>query len=171
MRRVEVTPYDEQWALRFQQEAAILQELFRGEILVVHHIGSTSVPGLKAKPIIDMLPVVHDIRQVDRFQEALEQLGYFSKGEFGIPGRRYFPKGGDNRTHHVHFYQKEHPAIIRHLAFRDYLRAHPAEAHVYGNVKEELAQRFPFDAPSYVKGKESCARELEQKALAWCSPS
>lgn len=118
-----------------------------------------------------MLPVVNDIHQVDRFQEAMKQLGYLPKGEFGILGRRYFPKGGDNRTHHVHFYQKDHPAITRHIAFRDYLRAHPAEAHAYGNVKEELAQRFPFDPSSYVKGKESCALELEQKALAWYSHS
>ncbi|MGG4498571.1 GrpB family protein [Brevibacillus reuszeri] len=133
----------------------------------IHHIGSTAVPGLKAKPIIDMLPVVKDIARIDAYNEAMGQLGYVPRGEFGLEGRRYFPKGGDNRTHHVHMYQTGHPATKRHLAFRDYLRSHPEAANEYGSLKEKLALRYSNDPASYVNGKEAWVMATEQKALAW----
>lgn len=123
MRKMTVIPYDEAWVRQFSQEANILRELFGDELIDIHHIGSTAVPGLKTKPIIDMLPVVKDIARIDAYNEAMGQLGYVPRGEFGLEGRRYFPKGGDNRTHHVHMYQTGHPATKRHLAFRDYLRS------------------------------------------------
>lgn len=81
-------------------------------------------------------------------------IGYEPKGENGIPGRRYFQKGGDNRTHHIHIYELENPKIERHLAFRDNLREHPDDVKKYGNLKEELSQRFPNDIKSYINGKE-----------------
>lgn len=167
MRKMTVTPYDEAWVHQFSQEAKILRELFGEELIDIHHIGSTAVPGLKAKPIIDMLPVVKDIARIDTFNESMRQLGYEPRGEFGLEGRRYFPKGGDNRTHHVHIYQTGHPAIDRHLAFRDFLRAHPEAAIEYGNLKEELALRYSNDPASYVSGKEAWVIATQQKALAW----
>ena len=167
MRKMTVTTYDEAWAHQFSQEAKILRELFVDELIDIHHIGSTAVPGLKAKPIIDMLPVVKDIARINAYNEAMRQLGYEPRGEFGLEGRRYFPKGGDNRTHHVHIYQAGHPAIERHLAFRDYLRAHPEVANEYGDLKEKLAHRYSNDPASYVNGKEAWVLATEQKALTW----
>lgn len=167
MRKMTVTLYDVAWVHQFSQEANILRELFGEELIDIHHIGSTAVPGLKAKPIIDMLPVVKDIARIDTFNESMRQLGYEPRGEFGLEGRRYFPKGGDNRTHHVHIYQTGHPAIDRHLAFRDFLRAHPEAAIEYGNLKEELALRYSNDPASYVSGKEAWVIATQQKALAW----
>ncbi|WP_025846390.1 GrpB family protein [Brevibacillus agri] len=152
MRKVEVRPYDPRWQALFAAEAELLRQVFQDNLIQIHHIGST---------------VVRDIGRVDETNEQMRSLGYLPKGEFGLPGRRYFAKGGDERTHHVHVYEQGHPAIRRHLAFRDYLRAHPDCARLYGELKEQLAERFPYDAASYVAGKHELACSLEQKALAW----
>ncbi|MEK5174273.1 GrpB family protein [Heyndrickxia sp. FSL W8-0496] len=167
MRKVEVTKYNENWIVLFQEEARKLTEIFGTELLEIHHFGSTSVKGLKAKPIIDMLLVVKDIQLVNKFNGEMRSLGYVPKGENGIPERRYFQKGGDQRTHHVHIYEKDNKQIIRHLAFRDYLREHPDAVKMYGDLKMELAKRFPFNIDSYIDGKESLVLELEKKALKW----
>lgn len=167
MRKVEVKVYNEQWFSMFEEEANKLHEIFGPEIIEIHHIGSTSVKGLKSKPVIDIMPVVRDINRVDEFNTAMVAIGYKSKGENGIFGRRYFQKGGDNRTHHVHIYELGNPEIERHLAFRDYLRTHPDASKKYGDLKEELSQCFPYDMKSYIKGKEQLALEIERKAVAW----
>ncbi|MEN1969081.1 GrpB family protein [Lentibacillus sp. N15] len=167
MRQVKITPYNEDWPTKFTKEANILEEIFGSEIVDIHHIGSTSIMGLKAKPIIDIMPVVKDINNVALFNDAMKQIGYEVKGENGLPGRRYFQKGGDNRTHHVHIYERDHPDIKRHLAFRDYLRMHPDVAKQYGDLKEALTQRFPHDIASYIKGKEQLVLTIEKKALTW----
>ncbi len=167
LRKVEVEPYQEKWPRMFLEEAEKLREIFTGEILEIHHIGSTSVPGLQAKPIIDIMPVVKDISNVDSFNEEMKHIGYTPKGENGIPMRRYFEKGGDQRSHHVHFYEEGSREIKRHLAFRDYLRTHPYEKQQYGEVKQRLAQQFPYDIAAYIQGKEQLVGEIERKALIW----
>jgi GrpB-like predicted nucleotidyltransferase (UPF0157 family) len=167
MRKVTVSPYSEQWTVMFAEEAEVLRGIFGPEIVAIHHIGSTSVPGLAAKPIIDILPVVRDIGRIDAYNAKMAAAGYEPKGENGIPGRRYFQKGGDQRTHHVHVFQAGSPEIERHLAFRDYLKAHPDEAKAYGELKARLAERYPYDIESYIKGKEQRVREIERRAVRW----
>lgn len=167
MRKVEVSSYSEKWSFDFAEEAAKLKLIFGNEIVDIHHIGSTSVPGLKAKPIIDIMPVVQDIGIIDQYNQAMQNIGYKPKGENGIPGRRYFQKGGDNRSHHVHIYQVGSKEIHRHLAFRDYLKSYPDIMERYSELKERLAQQFPYDIDSYIKGKELLAKEIEEKALEW----
>jgi GrpB-like predicted nucleotidyltransferase (UPF0157 family) len=96
------------------------------------------------------------------------RLGYQPKGEFGIPGRRFFIKGNDSaRTHHVHVFQTGDPEVERHLGFRDYMIAHPQEAQAYHRLKEELAQKFPEDIESYIEGKDGFIKEMNRKAKAW----
>ncbi|WP_262174692.1 GrpB family protein [Saccharococcus sp. Marseille-Q5394] len=153
MRKVEVMPFSERWSLEFEKEAAVLQEILGTEIIEIHHIGSTSVRGLSAKPIIDIMPVVKDISRIDQYNGMMAGIGYEAKGENGIAGRRYFQKGGDERTHHIHIYEDGSQEIFRHLAFRDFLRAHPEKAKAYGNLKEKLAQQFLYDIESYINGK------------------
>ncbi|MDN4492528.1 GrpB family protein [Ureibacillus aquaedulcis] len=165
MRKVEVKPYNKQWFSMLEEEANILHKILGVEIIDIHHIGSTSVKGLKAKPIIDIMPVVKDINRIDQFCVSMIAIGYNPKGENGIPERRYFQKGEDHRTHHVHVYQLGNSEIDRHLAFRDYLRAHPDVAKKYGDLKESLSQRFPYDIESYIKGKEQLVLEIEGKAM------
>ncbi len=167
MRKVEVKPYNECWNSMFEVEANLLYKIFGSEIIDIHHIGSTSVKGLKAKPIIDIMPVVTDVNKVDEFNISMMAIGYVPKGENGIDQRRYFQKGGDHRTHHLHFYQFDNHNINRHLAFRDYLISHPDVAKKYGDVKEGLSKRFPYDIESYIKGKEQLVLEIELKANAW----
>ena len=121
--QVVVCAYDESWPQEFAQEAQRLREVLGENCLEIHHIGSTAVPGLAAKPIIDFMLVVRELEEVDRRASALEELGYEYLGEFGIPGRRYLRKGGFRHTHHLHIFSTFNKAAIeRHLAVRDYLR-------------------------------------------------
>lgn len=167
MRKVEVCSYQEEWPLLFEKEAEKLQRVFRNELIAIHHIGSTSVPGLQAKPVIDMLPVVNDIQLVANYNQKMRELDYEPMGEYEIPGRRFFRKGGDKRTHHIHIFQIGSDEITRHLAFRDYLRKHPEDKKRYGDLKMKLAQQFPDDMESYIKGKERLVKEIERKGLTW----
>ena len=125
---VRVVPPDPAWAEGYRRERALLMPVFGPLLVELHHIGSTAVEGLWAKPILDLMPVVTSLEAVDRLDPELEALGYQCMGEFGIPGRRYFRKGGDHRTHQLHVFQAgDRKNILRHLAVRGYLRACPAE--------------------------------------------
>ncbi|MDA8207125.1 MAG: GrpB family protein [Thermaerobacter sp.] len=167
MRVVEVVPYQTNWPNAFWREAQALRGIFNDHLVSVHHIGSTAVPGLSAKPVIDMMPVVDDIRLVATVEPQLEALGYASLGEYGISGRRFFRKGGDNPTHHLHCYQQANPEIDRHLAFRDYLRTHPRDAHAYQELKLHLARQHRYDIDAYIEGKDDFVKSLEARALSW----
>ena len=169
MRQVIVTPYQSSWPDAFQQEKEQLETIFGDRLLAVHHIGSTSVPGLSAKPILDILPVVDSLDGIEAFDAAMEQIGYEAKGEFGMSGRRYYRKGGDNRTHHIHLYADGNPEIMRHVVFRDYLRQQPEEVEAYSTIKERLAHQYPQDISAYIAGKDSFVKTMEQRALAWWS--
>lgn len=160
-------PYSVNWKSDFEIEAKRLQTIFGSELTEIHHIGSTSVYGLAAKPIIDMMPIVKDLTKVNAFDEKMMAIGYEAMGEFGIPGRRYFRKGANERTHHIHLFEKGSPHIKRHLAFRDFLREHPHFAKTYGDLKEDLVRKFPNDMEAYIAGKADFVRELEKKALEW----
>ena len=163
-----VTNYDENWVQLFKSEAKKVREIFKDEIVEIHHIGSTAVPNLMAKPIIDMMPIVKDIESVDSYNAKMMEIGYEPLGEFGLRGRRYFRKGGNNRTHQVHIYQFDNELEIeRHLAVRDYLRTHRKEAIEYGALKERLADQFSKDIEGYSAGKDEFVKNLEQRAIEW----
>lgn len=167
MRNVKVVAYQETWPQEFKSEAHKIQEALGQLPVHIHHIGSTSVPGLSAKPVIDIMPVVPKIDEVDAYTEAMQKLGYEALGAYGIEGRRFFRKGGDERTHHVHVFEVDSPEALRHLAFRDYLRAHPDVASAYGELKQRLAETYPEDMESYISGKEAWIRGTEEKAIRW----
>lgn len=163
-----VTDYDTSWIQKYNEESEKIKAIYGDEIIDIHHIGSTSVPGLKAKPIIDIMPVVRDINRIDSYNGEMETLGYECMGEFGMPGRRYFRKGGDHRTHQVHMFQVSNKDdIIRHIAVRDYLRKHSNDAYEYGQLKARLAIQFPNDIGGYSEGKDAFVKNLERKSLQW----
>ncbi|WNQ09642.1 GrpB family protein [Paenibacillus aurantius] len=164
--KVRLSEYSEDWVRLFQEEADFLKTIFKDEILQFEHFGSTSVPGLKAKPVIDMICIVKNINNIDSFNDKMHSLGYDVAGDWGIPGRRLFRKGGANRTHHIHFYQADNSQIARHLIFRDYLRSHPEEVARYSRFKEELVQRFE-NTSEYSPAKKAFVTEMEQLALTW----
>lgn len=168
--KVIVSEYNESWLDLYRKEASIIEEVFEQEIVAIHHMGSTSVKGLKAKPIIDILLVIKDIANIDTYNEKMANLGYEAMGECGIEKRRFFRKGGNDRTHHVHAFQEDNKhEINRHLAFRDYLREHPHEASLYGELKQKLATLFPQDIEGYMDGKDAFVKKIEAQALKWKS--
>ena len=169
-RRVEVISYHTDWPAQFEAEAALLRIVFGNNLVTIYHFGSTAIPGTSAKPIIDILLTVDNIACADdeSILNKLQALGYNAVGEYGISGRRFFFKGTyDVRTHHLHVYQNDNPHILRHIAFRDYLRTHPITAHQYSRLKEDLASAFPEDMDRYIEGKNDFVRQQERAALDW----
>ena len=142
-----------------------------GNLVAIHHIGSTAIPGIHAKPVIDMLAVVDDITRVDASNAELIAVGYVAMGEFGLAGRRYFRRdnAAGERTHQIHTFEIASPAVARHLAFRDYMRAHPAIADEYSRLKQGLATRHADDMNAYMDGKDAFIKEHESKALRWAA--
>ncbi|WP_052255328.1 GrpB family protein [Salinicoccus sp. YB14-2] len=167
MRSIKVVNYNDQWPRIFEEEKEKLEAVLKVELMEIYHIGSTSVPGLKAKPIIDIMPVVKNIEDVDRYEAEMAGLGYESLGENGIAGRRYFRKGGDERSHHVHVFEEGSEDITRHLSFRDYLREHQEVRFHYENLKMKLASEFPNDIGGYMDRKNQFIQETEQTAMIW----
>jgi GrpB-like predicted nucleotidyltransferase (UPF0157 family) len=166
-RKVEVVLYNEKWTECFDEEKERLKLVFGPEIIAVHHIGSTSIPNMAAKPIIDILIEVRSIEAVSQYDTQMKAIGYTPRGENGIAGRRYFQKGGNKRTHHVHMYEKGNPAIERHLLFRDYLRAHPEIAEEYAVLKKQLAAQHPDCINLYIQGKDDWIKTAEEHAKRW----
>lgn len=158
-----VASYSTEWPHLFEIEAALIKNALGNNCVAVHHIGSTAVPSLSAKPIIDIMPVVKDIMLVNQAVSAMENLGYKFKGEYGIPFRCYFQKGDLKRTHNTHIFEEGNPEIERHLKFRDWMQTHENDRDVYGKLKTELALKFPYDIMSYCLGKENFIANIDTK--------
>jgi GrpB-like predicted nucleotidyltransferase (UPF0157 family) len=169
MGKVEVVPHDPRWRDAFEAEAKRVAAALGENVLAVHHIGSTAIPGIYAKPVVDLLVEVREINEVDGRGSAMESLGYEALGEYGIPGRRYFRK--DNRegirTHNVHAFEAGSAEAARHLAFRDYMMAHPADAQTYSELKRRLAEEHPQSFDGYMDGKDGFIKEIDRKAAQW----
>jgi len=167
IRIVEVVPHNPLWEKQFLFEAENIKNILKDQIVNIHHIGSTSIPGIYAKPIIDILVEVQNIDKVDDYNEEMSIIGYISRGEWGISGRRYFIKGLYERTHHVHIYQKGDSEINRHLLFKDYMINHPEEAKQYENLKKMLANKYRYNPAAYIDGKDEFIKDIDRKALKW----
>lgn len=161
-RIVEIVSYNPIWKQKFKEESDKIKKIFEEIFVDIHHIGSTTIPTIKAKPIIDILVEVEDINKVDRYNKQMVKLGYVALGEYGIPKRRFFQKGGNNRTHHVHIFQTGNTEIKRHIDFRDYLISHPADAKKYSLLKEKLAKKYRYDIDKYQEGKDSFIKKIDK---------
>lgn len=166
MRKIIVVPYDDRWPDMFEAESLLIKTLLGGIAKDVHHIGSTSVPGLSAKPVIDILLGVSDINELDKYHSAMAHAGYVARGENGIAGRRYFIKGGDQRSHQVHAFAVGDMQVLRHLAFRDYLRRNKDIAEEYAEIKHAAALLSRNDAHRYSALKAKFIERHLQLALA-----
>ncbi len=167
-RQVRVVPHDPAWKEAFEAEAAALRSVLGDEAVAIHHIGSTSVPNLHAKPTVDVLVEAREIGNLDDLETELDEGGYEAWGEYGIPGRRFFTRdGGPERLCNVHVFEAGSPGVERHLAFRDYLTRHPETARAYGDLKGDLAERFPADMEAYMNGKDAFVKKVEKEALSW----
>ncbi|MED4128095.1 GrpB family protein [Shouchella miscanthi] len=164
MRKLEFKPYCEDWKQQFESEKKKIENVLGDRILAIHHIGSTSIPGMLAKPTIDLLVEVTSIQSIG---EELCVLGYESLGENGIKGRRFFLKSEEGkRTHHVHLFENASDEVERHLAFRDYLIAHKEEAVRYAAVKKE-SMALGLSVDQYQRKKSSLVEQLTKRALRW----
>lgn len=162
-RLIKVVPYDANWPIKFAEEAKEIKIALGDNCIEIYHIGSTSVPGLSAKPVIDMVPVVLDITKVDNANAAMLALGYEAKGEYGMTFRRYFQKGGNQRTHQVHAFEVGSPEIERHLKFRDWMRNHSEDSDGYARLKQELAHQHPDNIDAYCLGKDEFIASIDKK--------
>ncbi|OJJ22351.1 hypothetical protein BKI52_06625 [marine bacterium AO1-C] len=163
-KKVVVVDYDPAWAGQFEALHKVLAKHLGSDFLTIEHVGSTSIKGLKAKPIIDLDIVIADNDEVrNRVIDKLAQLGYIHRGDLGIEGREAFkrptnqvPETPENTTwfvHHLYVCKEGNLALQNHLQFRDYLRSHPDEVTAYGNLKQTLAKKFPYNIDAYIDGK------------------
>jgi GrpB-like predicted nucleotidyltransferase (UPF0157 family) len=165
---VELVDPRPEWAERAGEESERLAAAIGDTLVIVHHIGSTSIPGIKAKPVIDLLPIVVNLAALDAREAVVTALGYEWCGEFGLPGRRFLRMNRNGkRIFNVHCYEQLNPEIARHLAFRDYLRAHTEIAKAYEAEKIRAAALCPDDVLAYNDQKNEWIKETERKALQW----
>ncbi len=170
MEPVIIIDYDPAWPALYEGEKQALLDLLGDAIIAIEHVGSTAVPGLGAKPIIDIMAGVHCIDDAMAFIEPLKRLDYEYHPEFEavIPERRFFIKvgPGDQRTHHLHIVEPTTEFWELHILFRDYLRAHPDVAKEYEALKRQLAAQFAFNRPAYQDAKTDFIKAVEVKARA-----
>ena len=160
---VELSSHNEEWHQIFADEEAALRAVIGQFVMGVEHIGSTSVCGISAKPILDIAVAVSDQAQGEKCVAPLEKTGYTYRGENGIPGRFYFVKGRP-RTHHLHLLLFDSNAWRNHLLFRDYLRQNPQIAEEYDKLKKELSQKYKNDRDSYLDGKAAFVEKVLRSA-------
>ncbi|MGS2619825.1 GrpB family protein [Micromonospora sp. LZ34] len=168
---VHLEDYDPSWPVRYAEEAELLTGTLQGRLVAVEHVGSTSVPGLAAKPVIDILAAVRSFDGFPQLVERLAGIGYIytPESEADDPSRRVFRKGPEDvtrlRTHHLHITEQGSHYWRRLVAFRDYLRSHPADADRYLALKRDLAARHATDPQRYTREKREFVREMETRGL------
>ncbi len=153
---VEIVDYDPQWPVVYGEEKGRILDVIGRRIVAIEHVGSTAIPGLAAKPIIDIMVAVRRLADAEECIEPLQSIGYEYVPEFEaeLPERRFFRKGPpEARTHHIHMIELTSEFWERHLLFRDYLRSHPDVAQQYYKLKKELADRYGSDREAYADAK------------------
>jgi len=161
-------PHDPAWPAAFAEAASELASHLSDVLVALHHVGSTAIPGIAAKPVIDVLVVVADLDALDRHVNVVVALGYEALGEYGIPRRRYFRRNNPlgARTHQVHAFPRGHEQIERMLLFRDYLRATPDAARQYEMLKRDLAARCGTSIERYAESKTEFVEAILTRARA-----
>ena len=164
-----IDPYNPEWVIKFNSIKSILERIFKEKALAIEHIGSTSIPGMRAKPLIDVLVIVEKIESFEEEKRKMEELGYEWGENYIEPNSLIFFKEGDDRrkTENIHICEKNSPKAIQFIQTRDYVRAHPERALAYSNLKEKLNAEYPDDYPAYRAGKQSFLDESEHLAYEW----
>lgn len=163
--RVVVLPYDADWKTQFEEIQHELDSVLSNLVLDIHHVGSTSVRGMWAKPCIDIDVEIEDDSCFDAVVKALATIGYFHEGDLGIQGREAFGYLGKEhlQKHHLYVCVKDSEELRRHLTFRDYLRKNPDALKAYSEVKEKAARLYPDDIDGYMAYKSPCIEALYKK--------
>ena len=162
---VVIEEYNSEWLTQYQIEAVKVREVLGESILGVEHIGSTSLEGLGAKPIIDFMVGVCDLNQVVEFIEPLQQINYEHVFHKDFPNRRFFRKGEKGAgTHHLHIYKYGSEEWNNNILFRDFLKTHPDVLTQYHDLKKMLAKEYPNDRAAYTKAKHPFITKIIEKA-------
>lgn len=167
MRTINLVEYREEWRTGFEKETDGIKSVLSENLIAAYHIGSTAIHGLKAKPVIDILLEVRSLSEVDKHNRELEELGYETRGEYGFEGRRFFQKGGKERTHHIHVFQTGNPEIKRHRYFVEFMNSHPGSAAEYETLKVELESKYKQKPNKYSEGKSEFIKNIDEKAAEW----
>jgi len=164
-KKVVVLPYDPNWKTAFERIRQELENILGDLALRIEHVGSTSVEGLCAKPIIDIDIVISDYSVFDSVIDRLALLGYTHEGDLGIKGREAFKYTNKPhlQKHHLYVCPQDSQELRRHVTFRDYLRSHPDAAEKYGEIKKTAARLFPEDIDGYMAHKAHCIEELYRR--------
>ncbi len=167
-----IADYDPRWATMYAEESARIQNVIGEWLSGIEHVGSTSVPGLAAKPVVDIMPGLRNLDDAPHIVKPLQKLGYqyFPEHETVMPERRYFalPAGDRHRARrrfHIHAVETTTAFWRRHLAFRDYLRAHPETAEEYAALKRRLAAEYGSNRVGYTEAKTEFITRIESLAL------
>lgn len=160
-----IVPYDPQWPEQYEVERQRIVRALGDKIVGIEHFGSTAIPGLMAKPVIDILVLVEQLEPDEAYIESLQSLGYVHQTWPGDAPDHVFLRKGLPRTHHLHIVQKGSYEHLRHIAFRDYLRTHPETARAYAELKIMLAQVHAHDRDAYTNAKTDFVRDIEAKVL------
>lgn len=160
---IQQKPFQSSWQADFQNEKKRIEQVFQDLPIQLFHIGSTSIPNCFAKPIIDILGVTPEIGPVDLYNQAMEQIGFQAKGEYGMPQRRFFTKK-EGTCVNFHLFEDTDPEAGRHLRFRNYLLSHPDKTLEYSALKQELADQHPHDIQSYTLAKSRWIKEIDRLA-------
>ncbi len=161
-KKVIVLPYDSTWKSDFEKIKSEIESALGKLAVRIEHVGSTSVEGMSAKPCIDIDVVIEDYTVFDAVVQKLQSIGYTHEGDLGIPDRHAF-KYTDKphlQTHHLYVCPAYSKELLRHTAFRDFLKAHPEAVKKYSAVKEKAAQLFPDNIDRYIEYKSPCIEEL-----------
>lgn len=149
-----IKDYDANWVLKFEEEKNTLKAIMKEKAVAIEHIGSTSIKGLGAKEIIDIMVGVQHLKDVEEFIEPLKDIGYEHVSHAQFPNRRFFRKGlWRAGTHHLHVYEYGSKEWSSNLLFRDYLRTHPLILQEYQQLKRDLAEKHHFDRAAYTEAK------------------
>ena len=165
MKMVIVQPYNKEWRSDFEAIRSELDIALGDLAMRIEHVGSTSVEGLSAKPVIDIDVVIRDRTVLPEIVIALQKAGYNHEGNLGIPGREAFKYEGKEhlRKHHLYVCAQDSEELRRHIAFRDYLRSHPEAVAEYSRVKEEGARLYPWDIDKYIEHKSPFIEKIYKK--------
>jgi GrpB-like predicted nucleotidyltransferase (UPF0157 family) len=160
-----VSDYDPQWPAAFEKIRDRIRPALAELAAQVEHVGSTSVPGLAAKPVLDIDVLLRNPSDLPEAIRRLARIGYEHEGEKGIPTRHAFRAHHPGPAHHLYVCTSRDAEFSRHLALRDFLRAHPSETAAYAHVKRDMAQRHPDDIDAYMAGKDACVKDLLRRAM------
>ncbi len=167
MRTITIAPADSEWVGEFEKIATMISAYIGDLFLGIEHVGSTSIPGLAAKPIIDIDVVIEDMTCLPAIIDRLDKAGFDYEGNLGVEGREAFRRRYDDdcMPYHLYVCPKDGKGYLEHIAFRDYLRAHPDVAHEYERVKKNLAKIHPHDIDEYIAGKQPFINQVLEKTL------